>query len=144
MLGRDAGKWGSHPNGHAIGLQHQHSLSAQPDIGIANATDVGANAFSYDLQRRPLPGIGEVPVNRQFRLRIETHVVNFSGKQESDLMFLPQRSQRSLRTVKISFACSVCSAVKFNAAIFYRRGQQPASFGVQFLFVRHKISGRAR
>ena len=29
--------------------------------------------FSYNLQRRPLPDLGEVPVNRQFRLRIETH-----------------------------------------------------------------------
>src|SRR5881398_2525233 len=73
MLGRDAGKWGSHPNRHSIGFQHQHSLSAQSDIGFANPADVGANAFSYNLQRWPLPGLGEVLVDRQFRLRIETH-----------------------------------------------------------------------
>src|SRR5438132_7716783 len=58
MWGRYAGKWRSHPNGYSIGLQHQHSLSAQSDIGFANAADVGANAFSYNLQRRPLPGLG--------------------------------------------------------------------------------------
>src|SRR5947207_15357564 len=81
MLGRYAGKWGSHPNGHAIGFQHQHSLSAQSDIGFANPADVGANAFSYNLQRWPLPGLGEVLVDRQFRLRIETHAL--------DLYYMP-------------------------------------------------------
>src|SRR5205823_13413344 len=83
MLGWHAGKRRSHPDGHSIGLQYQHSLSAQPDIGFANAADVGANAFSYNLQRRPLPGLSEVPVNGQFRLRIETHGLNLSGKHES-------------------------------------------------------------
>jgi hypothetical protein len=42
-------------------------------VRIANAADIGANAFSYNFQRRPLPGLGEVPIDRKFRLRIETH-----------------------------------------------------------------------
>jgi hypothetical protein len=33
------------------------------------------NAFRYNLQRGPLPGLGEVPVDRQFRLRIEAHAL---------------------------------------------------------------------
>src|SRR5947209_20612001 len=73
MLGRYAGKWRSHPDGRSIGFQHQHSLSAQPAIGVANAADVEADTFSYNFQRWPLPALGEVPVDRQFRLRIETH-----------------------------------------------------------------------
>jgi hypothetical protein len=28
------------------------------------------------LQRRPLSGLGEVPVDRQFRLRVETHALS--------------------------------------------------------------------
>jgi len=28
---------------------------------------------NYEVERGPLPGLGEVPVDRQFRLRIETH-----------------------------------------------------------------------
>src|SRR5439155_23628150 len=73
MLGRYAGKWRSHPDGDSIGFQHQHSLSAQPAIGVANAAHIGVKAFSYNFQRWPLTGLGEVPVNRQFRLCIETH-----------------------------------------------------------------------
>src|SRR5438034_10419286 len=75
MLGGYAGKWRSHPDGDSVGFQHQHSLSTQSEIGFADAADVGANAFSYNLQRRTLPGLGEVPVDRQFRLRIEAHAL---------------------------------------------------------------------
>jgi hypothetical protein len=92
MLGRDAGKWGSHPNRYSIGFQHQHSLSAQPEIGFANAADIGANTFSHYFRRRPLPGLGEVPVDCQFRLRIETHEkqINLSGKAGTQEDFYPQ------------------------------------------------------
>ena len=55
------------------GSNTQHSLTAQPEIGFANAAEVSANAVSYNLQRRPLPRLGEMPIDRQFRLRIETH-----------------------------------------------------------------------
>jgi hypothetical protein len=73
VLRGHAGKWRSHPNGGSIGFQHQHSLTAQPEIGFANAAEVSTNAVSYNLQRRPLPGLGEMPIDRQFRVRIETH-----------------------------------------------------------------------
>jgi hypothetical protein len=73
MLSRYAGKWRSHPNGYSIGFQHQHSLSAQSDIGFADVARIGANTFSYYFQRRSLSGLSEMPVDRQFRLRIETH-----------------------------------------------------------------------
>src|SRR5438874_13832518 len=87
MLGRYAGKWRSHPNRHSIGLQYQHSLSAQSGIGFADTADIGANTFSYNLQRRPLPGLGEVPVDRQFRLRIKAHALNLSGTEKRRKIF---------------------------------------------------------
>src|SRR5437588_8074674 len=67
------GKRRSHPNRYSVGFQHQHSLSAQREKGFANAADVAANTFSYNFHRWPLPGLCEMPVNRQFRLRIKTH-----------------------------------------------------------------------
>ena len=73
MLSWHAGKRRSHPNGSSIGFQHQHPLSAQPCISFANPVHVGADAFSYKVQHWPLSGIGEVPVDRQFDLRIEAH-----------------------------------------------------------------------
>ena len=83
MLGRHAGKRRSHPNGHSIGFQHQHTLSAQSNIGFANAARVGANTFSYNFQRRPLPGLGEVLINRQFRLRIKAHALSEVNREWS-------------------------------------------------------------
>src|SRR5437764_14684652 len=83
MLGRYAGKRRSHPNGHSIGFQHQHTLSAQSNIGFANAARVGANTFSYNFQRRPLPGLGEVPVDRQFRLRSKAHALSEVNREWS-------------------------------------------------------------
>ncbi len=83
MLGRHAGKRRSHPNGHSIGFQYQHTLSAQSNIGFANAARVGANTFSYNFQRRPLPGLGEVLINRQFRLRIKAHALSEVNREWS-------------------------------------------------------------
>jgi hypothetical protein len=65
-------------------------VRAQPEIPVANSADVGANAVSYNLWRGPLPGFGEVPVDRQFRLSVETHELNLSGKQERRNIFSPQ------------------------------------------------------
>jgi hypothetical protein len=56
--------------------------------GFANAADVRANALSYSFQRWPLPGFSEVPVDRQFRLRLETHALNLSEKQERRNIFM--------------------------------------------------------
>jgi|ERR1041385_3765460 hypothetical protein len=69
---------GTPENGGAIRMdsicfQDQDSLRAQLSIGFTNAADVSANTFGDNFERRPLPGFSEVPVDRQFRLSIETH-----------------------------------------------------------------------
>src|SRR5215472_16599681 len=95
MLSWYAGKWRRHPNGGSIRFQHQHSLSAQPEVGFANVADVSANAVAYNLQRRPLPGLGEMPIDRQFRLHIETHGSKKvrGRKEELKLKMNPKRSR---------------------------------------------------
>src|SRR5438552_18799062 len=73
MLGGYAGKWRSHPDGDSIGFQHQHSLSAQPAIGVANAAHIGVKEFSYNFQRLHLSCLVEVLVNCQSLLSIMPH-----------------------------------------------------------------------
>jgi hypothetical protein len=68
-------------------------LTAQPEIDFANAADVSANAVSYNLERRPLPGLGEMPIDRQFRLRIETH--GRSKNQEFRIMKYKDLEERT-------------------------------------------------
>ena len=119
MLGRHAGKRRSHPNRYSVGFQHQHSLSAQPEIGFAYAADVGTNTFSYTFQRWPLPGLCEVPVNRQFRLRIKTHEneINLSGTQESTKQIESLNSQQGFGVSVLAYdavQCAILLGVKVD------------------------------
>src|SRR6266853_4172401 len=59
---------------------------------------VGANAFSYNFQRRPVPGLGEVSVDRQFRPCIKAHAPSEVNREWSTFLVINIGADRRVTT----------------------------------------------